>query len=323
MGGRAWNKSRAKESRTENHMLLADVNYWLPGALLTILTICLVAWAIFWWRQSPLSVPQTLLWLGNYLLAKLLWGTQVEGQLPVEPGKGAVIVANHRSSVDPSFIQTSIRRVVYWMVAREYCQTPFLGWLLRVFQVIPVGRGGTDTAATKHAIRLAQEGGLVGMFPEGRINETADKLLLPGRPGAVLVALKARVPIIPIFISGSPYDGTALGPLRMRAHVRVKIGQPIDLSAYYGRDREEGVMQEITKRVLWELAQLAGHPEFEPQIAGRRWKTGEEDREDNNGVGEHPATGAVAEGNYQVNGNQQMTDNGSATPSSKRQTSSG
>jgi len=141
-----------------------------------------------------------------------------------------------------------------------------------------VGRGGVDTAATKLAIRLAQEGGLVGMFPEGRINDTND-LLLPGRPGAALVALKARVPIIPVFITGSPYDGSPMGPLKMRAKVRVKIGEPMDLTAYYGREKEEGVTQEITKQLLREMAKLAGHPEFEPQLAGRRWKPGTEETE--------------------------------------------
>ena len=129
------------------------------------------------------------MWSVNYLITRLLWGTRIEGTLQVSPGQGAIIVANHRSSIDPSFVQICVRRVVYWMVAREYCEAPIIGGLLRAFQVIPVGRGGIDTAATKLAIRRAQEGGLVGMFPEGRINET-EQLLLPGRPGAALVALQ-------------------------------------------------------------------------------------------------------------------------------------
>jgi 1-acyl-sn-glycerol-3-phosphate acyltransferase len=121
---------------------------------------------------------------------------------------------------------------------------------------------------------LAQDGGIVGMFPEGRINQT-DQVLLPGRPGAALVALRARVPIIPTYIFDAPYDGTALGPVFMRSKVRVKIGQPIDLSPYYGREKEEGVLQEITKLAMRAMAALAGQPNFEPQLAGARWKTDE------------------------------------------------
>ncbi len=218
-----------------------------------------------------------MMWSINYWITRLLWGTRVEGTLPVYPGEGAVIVANHRSSIDPSFVQICIRRVVYWMVAREYCEAPIIGGLLRTFQVIPVGRGGIDTAATKLAIRLAQEGGLVGMFPEGRINDTKDQLLLPGRPGAALVALKARVPIIPVYIADSPYDGTAVGPLLMPAKVRVRIGKPIDLSellrAGKGRRRDGGNHEAR----LREIARLAGDPNFEPQLAGRRWKPGHEE----------------------------------------------
>jgi 1-acyl-sn-glycerol-3-phosphate acyltransferase len=256
-------------------------------SIVAVLALLILTAFIVWWRSSPLTLVQTFWWSLNYLIAKLLWRTKVEGTLPVKPNQGAVIVANHRSSVDPSFIQTCIRRVVYWMVAREYCEAPGIGWILRVFQVIPVGRGGVDTAATKQAIRLAQQGGLVGMFPEGRINENKDTLLLPGRPGAALVALKARVPIIPIFITGSPYDGTPVGPLKMRAKVRVKIGEPMDLSPYYGREKEEGVTQEITKRLLLEMAKPAGHPEFEPQLAGRRWKPGTEEPESGNENSNH------------------------------------
>jgi 1-acyl-sn-glycerol-3-phosphate acyltransferase len=219
------------------------------------------------------------MWTINFLIARLLWGARVEGELRLPSHQGAVIVANHCSSIDPSFIQLYMRRVVHWMVAREYCESGFAGWLLSKLQVISVGRGGIDTAAIKQAIRLTRAGGLVGIFPEGRINESHQTLLLPGRPGAALVALRARVPIIPMYIAGSPYDGTSLGPLLMRARVRIKIGPSLDLSSYFGREKAEGVMEEITRRVLQEIAKLAGQPEFQPELAGRRWRLGDEEAE--------------------------------------------
>ncbi len=108
------------------------------------------------------------------------------------------------------------------------------------------------------------------MLPEGRIN-TTDAFLLPGRPGAALVALKARVPVIPVYIEGAPYNGWVIGPLFMSAHVKVTIGDVIDISEFYGREREPGVLAELTKRFLSAIAQLAGKPEFEPEVAGRLW----------------------------------------------------
>ncbi len=83
------------------------------------------------------------------------------------------------------------------MVAKEFCVHPAMSWFFNTMQAIPVNRRGVDTAATKLAIRYASQGDLVGLFPEGRINDTG-ALLLPGRPGAALIALKARVPVVPV-----------------------------------------------------------------------------------------------------------------------------
>jgi 1-acyl-sn-glycerol-3-phosphate acyltransferase len=206
----------------------------------------------------------------NKLYNRVVWRTQVNRPLPVAPNQGAIIIANHRSGCDPMFIQWIAPRVTHWMVAREYCERWPLSWFFRKVEAIPANRGGVDTKAIKQAIRYAREGGLVGMLPEGRINDT-DAFLLPARPGAALVALKARVPVIPVYIAGAPYNGWVIGPLFMPSHVKVTIGDPIDISEFYGREREPGVTRELTKRFMREIARLGGKPDFEPEIAGRLW----------------------------------------------------
>jgi 1-acyl-sn-glycerol-3-phosphate acyltransferase len=128
-----------------------------------------------------------------------------------------------------------------------------------------------DTAATKAALRIVESGGLVGMFPEGRINMTGD-LLLPGRPGAALVALKARAPLVPVYISGSPYWRYAWSPFFLTARTTVRFGPAIGLAEYLGRENDPGVVEEIMLRCLREIARLAGRPDYEPQLAGRHWK---------------------------------------------------
>jgi 1-acyl-sn-glycerol-3-phosphate acyltransferase len=163
-------------------------------------------------------------------------------------------------------------------VAREYCQRGALGWFLRTSEVIPVSRGGIDTAAIKAAIQITSRGGLVGMLPEGRINMTTE-LLLAARPGAALVALKARVPVVPCFIQGSPYRRYLWSPLLMPARAIVRFSQPLDLSEFYGREQEDGVLEEAMRRILKAIAALAGQPDYEPQIAGRNWKPTEEEIE--------------------------------------------
>lgn len=244
-----------------------------------VLALCVIVvfgFAIFGWimaklRQSPFTPAQSILYAANYLISRILWRARIDGAFPIPRNRGAVIICNHRCPLDPSFIALAVPRVVHWMVAREYCEHPALRWLLKTCCVIPVGRGGVDTAATRMTIRLAGQGELVALFPEGRINTTS-QTLLPGRPGAALIALKARVPVVPCFIRGAPYDGTTLGCLRMPASVRLTFGKPLDLSLYYGRENERKVLEDLTRWFLREIAQLGGDAEFQPQLAGRFYK---------------------------------------------------
>jgi 1-acyl-sn-glycerol-3-phosphate acyltransferase len=193
----------------------------------------------------------------------------------VGDGQGAVIVSNHISGIDPLLIQLSTDRIVHWMVAREYHGMFGISFVFKTLKSIRVNRGGVDTAATKMAIRVARDGGLVGLFPEGRVNTTTE-ILLPGRPGAALIALRARVPVIPCYVAGSPYNGTALGSFFLAAKAHVTIGKAIDLTPYYDRE-DRAVLQELTKLFLREIASLAGADNYVPQLAGRFWKPGAEE----------------------------------------------
>jgi 1-acyl-sn-glycerol-3-phosphate acyltransferase len=164
------------------------------------------------------------------------------------------------------------------MVAREYCEHPAFRGFLKVCEVIPVGRGGIDTAATKAAIRLAASGEIVGMLPEGRIN-MGEEFMLPARPGAALVARKAGVPVVPCYIHGAPYRRYPWSPLLMPARVEVRFGAPLDPAAFVDNENDDGSAREFTRKILKAIARLADKPYFEPTIAGRNWKPTKEELE--------------------------------------------
>lgn len=245
----------------------------VPLVLLGILLLLLCIFALLAFRlahQSSLTVTQSVLWLTAWYLTRIQWRAKIEGQFPDLGGSGAVVICNHHSSIDPFYFQTSVKEVMCWMVAGEYFRHWFFGWFLRTCDAIPVNRGGIDTASTKLAIRLAANGRLVGIFPEGRINKT-DQLMRPVRPGAITVAIKAQVPVIPCYLEGSPYRGTEWSPFLMRANVRACIGQPIDLSKYYGQHRDTKQVREAMRQCIKAIADLAGQPDFEPIFAGKKW----------------------------------------------------
>lgn len=257
-------------------MLSDDVTRRLAAIVLAALGAALAAWIVRVFRRYPYTPVQFPLYMFGLFMTRVVWRAQIEGRLTLPRSQGAVIVCNHVGPIDPAFIALACDRQVHWMVAREYCHHPLVGWALRILQVIPTGRAGIDTAATKLALRYASQGDLVGMFPEGRINDTKG-LMLPGRPGAALIALKARVPVVPCYIHGSPNDGTFIGFLFMTARTRLVVGQPLDISACFDRKNDRTVLEELTRQFMVEIARLAGQPDYVPQLAGRRWKPGLED----------------------------------------------
>jgi len=198
--------------------------------------------------------------------------------------RGAVLVANHRSSVDPCFIQLAAGDRVHWMVAGEYFKVPLVGQLLRSFQCIPTNRGGIDTASTKRAIELAKQGRFVGMFPEGRINRT-DQDWMSVRPGAALVALRGRVPLIPIWIQGARMGKSVVSPLFMPTSVKVFLGNP----DYWGLEQLElqdgrsdrQIADQWIQRVLNDCVQNACGRCKSIELAGSNWLNAKESPTDN------------------------------------------
>lgn len=121
---------------------------------------------------------------------------------PGIPREGpAILVCNHVSGLDPMLIQSTCRRLIIWMMAREYYDIRTLTWLYKLVEAIPVERSGRDLAATRSALRALHEGRIVGIFPEGRIETDQD--LLPFQTGVALMAIKTGVPVYPAYLDGT------------------------------------------------------------------------------------------------------------------------
>jgi len=162
---------------------------------------------------------------------------------------------------------------------------------LRSYQAIPTNRGGVDTASTKRAIALAKSGRFVGMFPEGRINRT-DCPLLSIRPGCAVVAMRAGVPLVPIWIEGAPRGWEVYSALFMSAKVRIIVGRPsrfrdsvqdgdTNTNSFVSHESENAPTlskaQAKEEAVAWmtgvmrQSLTMGGHSKDEINIAGRKW----------------------------------------------------
>jgi len=139
------------------------------------------------------------------------------------PAGAALLVANHPSALDPVLIAAALPRRAVFMGAAEFLTWPVVGWVMRAYGVVPVQRWRVDAAAIREAVRVLRAGGLLVIFPEGRVAPSGGPL----RPGAGLLAAAAQVPVVPVAVVGSS-RALPLGRYLPRpVPVRVCIGPPL------------------------------------------------------------------------------------------------
>ena len=167
------------------------------------------------------------------------------------PDGGFVLASNHVSSFDPCVLGMPLwpRRFLRFMAKSELYWWP-LGPLLRLAGAFPVRRGQRDIAAIETAVRLAREGHVVAMFPEGtrRTKGLVKRHEARPRSGAARIALEAGVPLVPAAVKGTDRL-TRLGKLS------VVFGVPVEIDDLRDREIADGA-REATVRLMERIAEL-------------------------------------------------------------------
>lgn len=191
------------------------------------------------------------------LFVRLGHGARWDRPAPVPPQGGAIVVANHSSLADPAFLLASCPRFIQFLQARECYEVPLLRPLFRRAGCIPVARDGNDVRAARVALRRLREGAVLGIFPDGEVaydDAAADN---EARLGVAFLALRGRVPVVPAYISGGRSTRSLLHawfwPTRA---VRVTYGEPLDLSASFGRRLDRALLEEVTEVVMARVSAL-------------------------------------------------------------------
>jgi 1-acyl-sn-glycerol-3-phosphate acyltransferase len=226
----------------------------VPGTLLAggLLAAIVGTTLLLVWYDVRRSGQRLAIYLGLralWLVTKLWHGVRPRGRDPLPRVGPAILVSNHTSPADPMFLQCASQRMIAFMMAREYFNIPILQPIFRLNNTILVNRTGRDTGATKAALRTLQNGGVIGIFPEGGIN-LDPKTLRHAKPGVALLALVSRAPVIPAFIERARHTNRMFQGIVVPQRTRVFFGPPVDLSSYYGREHDAKTFREVTE-VLW------------------------------------------------------------------------
>ncbi len=167
------------------------------------------------------------------------------------PEEGFVLAANHVSNLDPWALGMPLwpHRQLRFMAKAELFN-PLLAPILRGGGAFKVRRGEGDLDAMRTAMRLARDGEIVVMFPEGTRQKKGmrKRRVARAHSGAARIALGGGVPLVPAAIAGSDRL-LRLGPLR------VAYGPPIDVGDLEGQETKAAA-DTATERLMAKIEEL-------------------------------------------------------------------
>ncbi|MFD9906232.1 lysophospholipid acyltransferase family protein [Streptomyces sp. NPDC059063] len=192
-----------------------------------------------------------------------LWKPRVLGAWRV-PASGPVILAvNHSHNVDGPMVMGVAPRPAHFLIKKEAFIGP-LGRFLGAIGQIQVDRSTADRTAITDALGILEQGGVLGIFPEGTRGDGDFASL---RAGLAYFAVRSGAPIVPVAVLGSTERRgrliRQLPPLRSR--VDVVFGAPFDAGDGSGR-RTRKALDEATVRIQ---ERLTAHLENARRLTGR------------------------------------------------------
>lgn len=155
------------------------------------------------------------------------------------PKEGGVILAsNHRSYWDPVMLALASPRKLRFMAKSELFKNKLFGGLITSLGAFPVQRGKGDIGAVKSALTILKNDGVMLIFPEGKRSkdDTAE-----AKPGAVMLAIRAKTPIVPAYISGK---------YGWFSKVTVTFGEPFYYEDYYDKKTVVSELQALSDDLM-------------------------------------------------------------------------
>jgi 1-acyl-sn-glycerol-3-phosphate acyltransferase len=166
-------------------------------------------------------------------LFRLLWDLEVTGTVPPAPFVAGI---NHLSHLDPVIAGKVLGPLRYLATDDLYGQLAWFDRMITNFGAIPLTRTNVALRALRTADDYLNQGGVVGVFPEGKVVWSWGQAV-PKR-GAAWLALRNHAPLVPFAIWGTQ-DSFGKGARRIeRKPVRVEIGPPLPAADYPGRPLE-------------------------------------------------------------------------------------
>lgn len=202
--------------------------------------VLVLPWFVLWTIVTGNPDPMYFMAMQASAFALRTIGVRVsvEGVENIPPGV-CVFASNHASNLDPMVFFPAIPRRIAVLIKKELLRVPILAAGMKAAKFVAVDRGDPEAAAESidQAVRYLHDGLSFAVFPEG--TRSRDGRMRPFKKGAVLMAIQAGVPLVPVSLGGTQ-NLMRKGSRRINAgRVMVRFGRAIDGSRFSIERRSE------------------------------------------------------------------------------------
>lgn len=182
------------------------------GLILNFHQIKLLAYGFFLTNKYGIKLQKTLDPMGKKRLrleyAKIIFSTlnisiKVENPEKLPHNGQYLLLTNHRSIIDPLVIDIALQNTEIfglWVSKKELYNSLFFGNAVRNGGCIRLDRDDNKMSTFFSDIKNGlKEGSSICIFPEGTRNKT-DQDIMKFKNGFRIIALKNRLPILPVYI---------------------------------------------------------------------------------------------------------------------------
>ncbi|GAA3025147.1 lysophospholipid acyltransferase family protein [Streptomyces glomeratus] len=196
-----------------------------------------------------------------------LWKPRVLGAWKVPATGPAIFAVNHSHNIDGPMVMGVAPRPTHFLIKKEAFVGPLNPFLTGIGQ-LKVDRTSADRTAVTQALGVLENGGVLGIFPEGTRGEGDFASL---RAGLAYFAVRSGAPIVPVAVLGSAERRGRLikGLPPLRSRIDVVFGDPFKAGDENGR-RTRKALDEATVRIQGRLTE---HLENARRLTGRESDT--------------------------------------------------
>ncbi len=168
------------------------------------------------------------------------------------PAGAAVYASNHLSYFDTPMLFAKLPFQFRILAKQSLWTVPFIGWYLKRSGQVPIAADSPRSAVAGllRGVKTLQAGMPIMLFPEG--GRTEDGVLHSFQSGAAFMAIRARVPLVPVALIGT-YELLPMHTYHLTPRpLRVILGEPLSTHGLTAREAES-----LTERLFAAITELS------------------------------------------------------------------